>query len=175
MQRRKMSMLRHQTYGSFDLGIRVPSSFIRSLMLNLRLLSTVHGHERQKKTTTHTQRLNAVVLNLHCMPLVLIIKLDSLRLWLSFFCLSFISALASESVRQIHAFHKHNWTFKPKHYKKWGQMFKTATVPVISLLIFGRSAGQELLTVRVGAAIPGLWYTSNKFPGSYRNKTSFMY
>lgn len=52
-------------------------------------------------------------------------------------------------------------------------MFKKekVTVPVISLLIFGRSAGQELLTVRVGAAIPGLWYTSNKFPGSYRNKT----
>lgn len=35
----------HQTYGSFDLGIRVPSSFIRSLMLNLRLLSTVDKHE----------------------------------------------------------------------------------------------------------------------------------
>lgn len=44
------------------------------------------------------------------------------------------------------------------------------TIPVISLLIFGRSAGQELLTVRVGAAIPGLWYTSNRFPGSYRTQ-----
>lgn len=34
------------TYGSLDLGIRVPSSFIRSLMLNLRLLSTVEKQER---------------------------------------------------------------------------------------------------------------------------------
>lgn len=33
------------TYGSLDLGIRVPSSFIRSLMLNLRLLSTVNKNE----------------------------------------------------------------------------------------------------------------------------------
>lgn len=39
----------HQTYGSFDLGIRVPSSFIRSLMLNLRLLSTADKHEWQEK------------------------------------------------------------------------------------------------------------------------------
>lgn len=29
------------TYGSFDLGIKVPSSFIRSLMLNLLLRSTL--------------------------------------------------------------------------------------------------------------------------------------
>lgn len=43
-----------QTYGSLDLGIRVPSSLIRSLMLKRRLLSTVekqalfviHGHEQ---------------------------------------------------------------------------------------------------------------------------------
>lgn len=31
------------------------------------------------------------------------IKLDLLRLWLSFFCLSFISALVSASERQIHS------------------------------------------------------------------------
>lgn len=32
------------TYGSFDLGIKVPSSLIRSLMLNLRLRSTERVH-----------------------------------------------------------------------------------------------------------------------------------
>lgn len=31
---------RKHTYGSFDLGINVPSSLMRSLMLNLRLRST---------------------------------------------------------------------------------------------------------------------------------------
>lgn len=31
----------HHTYGSFDLGIKVPSSFIRSLILNLLLRSTL--------------------------------------------------------------------------------------------------------------------------------------
>jgi hypothetical protein len=36
--------------------------------------------------------------------------------------------------------------------------------------MFGRSAGQELLAVKVGAAIPGLWYTSKRFPGSYATK-----
>ena len=36
--------------------------------------------------------------------------------------------------------------------------------------MFGRSAGQELLAVKVGAAIPGLWYTSKRFPGSYVTK-----
>lgn len=35
------------TYGSLDLGIRVPSSFMRSLMLNLRLLSTEHKQDKQ--------------------------------------------------------------------------------------------------------------------------------
>lgn len=54
-------------------------------------------------------------------------------------------------------------------------MFIKVTLPVISLLIFGRSAGQELLTVRVGAAIPGLWYTSKRFPGSYGDKTCLKY
>ena len=40
---------------------------------------------------------------LHCMSQVVKlveIKLDSLRLWLSFFCLSFMSALASESEKK---------------------------------------------------------------------------
>lgn len=37
------------TYGSVDLGIIVPSSFIRSLILNLRLLSTVDKNDRQKQ------------------------------------------------------------------------------------------------------------------------------
>lgn len=44
---RKISILKHQTYGSFDLGIRVPNSFIRSFMLNLRLLSTADKQEWQ--------------------------------------------------------------------------------------------------------------------------------
>lgn len=48
-------------------------------------------------------------------------------------------------------------------------------LPAISLLIFGRSAGQELLTVRVGAAIPGLLYISSRFPGSYRKEYMAKY
>lgn len=41
-----------QTYGSLDFGIRVPSSLIRSLMLNRRLLSTA---EKQGLFVTHKQ------------------------------------------------------------------------------------------------------------------------
>lgn len=45
IQQWKINIVNHQTYGSLDLGIRAPSSFIRSLMLNLRLLSTVDEQE----------------------------------------------------------------------------------------------------------------------------------
>lgn len=48
-----------KTYGSFDLGIRVPSSFIRSLILNLRLLSTVCKQRwsvREGKTTNTSKQ-----------------------------------------------------------------------------------------------------------------------
>lgn len=39
-----------------------------------------------------------------------------------------------------------------------------ASVPDISLLILGRSAGQELLTAPLGSIIPWLLYTSRRFP-----------
>lgn len=53
-QRTKTFFFIWQTYGSVDLGIMVPSSFMRSLMLNLRLLSTVDKQEWQaKKTKKH--------------------------------------------------------------------------------------------------------------------------
>lgn len=84
--------------GSLDLGMRVPSSLIRSLILNRRR--------------------------------------RSIKLWLSFFCLSFRNALASFSD--------------------------------ISLLILGRSAGQELLTVTADSIIPGFLYTSRRFPETGR-------
>lgn len=37
-----------QTHGSFDLGIMAPSSVMRSLMLNLRLLSTVKTNNGER-------------------------------------------------------------------------------------------------------------------------------
>lgn len=47
----------NKTYGSLDFGIKVPSSLIRSLMLNRRLLSTTkqkqeRERERKKKSMT---------------------------------------------------------------------------------------------------------------------------
>lgn len=39
------------TYGSFDLGIKVPSSLMRSLMLNLRLRSTKMYHMEHTLST----------------------------------------------------------------------------------------------------------------------------
>jgi len=65
------------TYGSLDLGMRVPSSFMRSLMLNLRLLSTVRRQRRpvgegKKRYETLTRMQSAwrniqdvMILNLH--------------------------------------------------------------------------------------------------------------
>lgn len=50
-QRTKTFIWACQTYGSVDLGIMVPSSLIRSLMLNLLLLSTAEKHEWQVEKT----------------------------------------------------------------------------------------------------------------------------
>lgn len=43
------------TYGSFDFGIKVPNSFILSLMLNRLLLSTVE--QKQRKSIPHQDRI----------------------------------------------------------------------------------------------------------------------
>ena len=68
------------TYSSFSFGRRVPSSLILSLMLYLLLLSTR--------------------IRVFCWEIFQeIIFLYSLKLWLSFFCLSFCRALRSSSVR----------------------------------------------------------------------------
>lgn len=46
-QQQNTDVFIRSTYGSVDLGIMVPSSFMRSLMLNLRLLSTADKRERR--------------------------------------------------------------------------------------------------------------------------------
>lgn len=141
-----------QTYGSVDLGIMVPSSFIRSLMLNLLLLSTAEKHEWQAEKTPirfsgpvfeGKEIHQSKVADLHWLTEVMVVFLlpffqESFRIgfWKTnkkktFIVLITINSLIITSIN--------------------------VTLPVISLLIFGRSAGQELLTVRVGAAIPGLW------------------
>ena len=68
------------TYSSFSFGRRVPSSLILSLMLYLLLLST--------RIRVFCWEISQEIMFLY-----------SLKLWLSFFCLSFCRALRSSSVR----------------------------------------------------------------------------
>lgn len=79
-------MYKERTYGSLDFGIKVPNSLMRSLMLNRRRLSTTKENRRRCKG----QRFNGV-------PMRSKPKRSVLRLWLSFFCLSFAIALTSAS------------------------------------------------------------------------------
>lgn len=55
------------------------------------------------------------------------------------------------------------WGRRSSKIKKW-KATNERYRPVNSLLTLCRSAGQELLTVTVGAAMPWLLYTSRRFP-----------
>lgn len=82
------TVYKERTYGSLDFGIKVPNSLIRSLMLNRRRLSTTKENRRRVRG----QGFNGGSVSVPSKP-----KSSVLRLWLSFFCLSFAIALTSAS------------------------------------------------------------------------------
>ncbi len=141
----KLKVSRKETYGSLDLGIIAPNSFILSFMLNLLRRSTA-----QSKTFIETKPCNDTVYKQYITRACVF--------WTHWYCdyLSF----ASPSWRLWHLCLKINSCYNYHTTNNWNKRNTEAglskSLPVNSLLILGRSAGQELLTVIVGVVMPGL-------------------
>ncbi len=137
----KLNVSRKETYGSLDLGIRAPNSFILSLMLNLLRRSTA-----QSKTLIETKPCKQYITG-------------ACVFWTHWYC-DYVS-FASPSWRLWPLCLKINSCYNNYHTtnnsNKWNtEAGLSKSLPVNSLLILGRSAGQELLTAMVGVIMPGL-------------------